>query len=77
MFTVGQLQANDPAMMEVMFYDASGNVTHIGYALVGSLTSQSVWRVVKFELDGSGNVTGKKFSPPRQIADNYLTLSYS
>ena len=62
--------------------DGNGNFVYIGYALPGSLTSESKWQIQKFLFDGTFNVPLSITFPNGNshhdfIWDNRATYSYS
>ena len=62
-------------------YDANGNVTHLMKADIGTETTSSGWQIKKFLYDAEQNVYDEVWADGDDafdnIADNYLTYSYS
>lgn len=60
--------------------DGSGNPLYIGYAQPGSLTSQNVWFIHRFQYSG-GFLVRRQFANGRlsydQVWDDRAALSYS
>lgn len=63
-------------------FDLGSATTHyLGWAEVGSLTSNPVWKILRIQYDASGNPTTKMFADGDvefdNIWDNRAGLSYS
>lgn len=63
---------NDVTPIRRMAYDSDGNVQYIGYAMKGSASSDSAWRIFKLFYD-SGNYSYELSSDINQIWDNRAT----
>jgi hypothetical protein len=61
-------------------YDSNGNQTYIGWAQVGSSSSDPSWRIMQQTFNGSNQVTDIKWANGSTgfglIFDNYLTYTY-
>lgn len=60
-------------------YDANGNLTYLGIATPGTLTSAASWQIKKLSYNGSGNLTSITWADSgafSQIWDNHTGLTY-
>ena len=58
-------------------YDLNGNCIYMGWAQLGSATSEKKWTIIKFTVNGSNQTTGALMSTPDgAIWDNRATESY-
>lgn len=61
-------------------YDSNGNLIYFGTAAPGSATSDPVWRIIKLDYSGTGNLLDVLFANGsrsfNQIWDNRVGLSY-
>jgi hypothetical protein len=65
-------------IIRVLKYNASGVLTHAGYAFQGSDESEAVWTIEKLFYDASGNFNYTLVSPKNSIMNNYdTTVVYS
>lgn len=67
-------------------YDVSNNITYLGLARPGTLTSAAAWLITHYTYDGSNNLLtqvypqntlGKAIADYEFIWDNVLTYTYS
>jgi hypothetical protein len=57
-------------------YDIGTNTIYIGFAVKGSVESDSKWLITRTLLDVNGNPTEKKISDINSIWNNRLSISY-
>lgn len=58
--------------------DVAGTTTYVGKALIGSLTSQAVWKIMRIvELDGDLEIKWAGSALFTQVWDNRSSLGYS
>lgn len=61
-------------------YDNNGKIIYLGHSIPGSLKSDPVWRIQKFNYNSSGNLTDIKYANGENtfinIWDNRQSITY-
>ncbi len=64
-----------------LIYDGSGNLTYVGKANAGKLTSEESWQIAKLSYDASNNLSDLKYANGSPafvfIMDHYATYNFS